>query len=332
MKTILTDLTGSLDRMVREAAAAGSTISEEETKEEPEEEEKTDTPDLTEDDMVGLLEELRDIVEQIDYAKAFAALGGVPFLVGCASERGVVPKPVRSACIAVLATLTQNNPHVQDIVLKSGALQTLADLFFAETPKGKEFVGESFAGGGDAEMNEPDVDGTLRSKIVQAMSCSVRGHVEGERAFCASDGGRQVIECGLGLLSGSDDDRDDGMPIPPPVLRRRTLFFLQALITSDEATKERIELFNPCIQYICTNMLSVETESDAEVRETGLGMLQRMIEQNNNVNMIAACKNAVVGVGIKRVSEIRKMEGEDKEFASYELELWEALIVQLARL
>ena len=57
-----------------------------------------------------------------------------------------------------------------------------------------------------------------------------------------------------------------------------------------------------------------------------------MIEQNNNVNMIAACKNAVVGVGIKRVSEIRKMEGEDKEFASYELELWESLIVQLARL
>ena len=326
MKTILNDLTRSLDRMVRGAAAAGSTNSSEE-------EEKTDTPELTEDDMVGLLEELRDIVEQIDYAKAFAALGGVPFLVGCASERGVVPKSVRSSCIAVLATLAQNNPHVQDIVLKSGALQTLADLFFAETPRGEEFVGESSAGGGgDAGMSEPDVDGTLRSKIVQAMSCSVRGHVEGERAFCASDGGRQVIECGLGLLSGSDDGKDDGMPIPPPVLRRRTLFFLQALITSDEATKERIELFNPCIQYICTNMLSVETESDAEVRETGLGMLQRMIEQNNNVNMIAACKNAVVGVGIKRVSEIRKMEGEDKEFASYELELWEALIVQLARL
>ena len=334
MKTILNDLAGSLDRMVKEAAAAGSTTSssEEEIKGEPEEEEKTDTPELSEDDMVGLLEELRDIVEQIDYAKAFAALGGVPFLVGCASERGVVPKPVRSSCIAVLATLTQNNPHVQDIVLKSGALQTLADLFFAETPKGKEFVGDSSAGGGDAEMTEPDVDGTLRSKIVQAMSCSVRGHVEGERAFCASDGGRQVIECGLGLLSGSDDDKDDGMLIPPPVLRRRTLFFLQALITSDEATKERIELFNPCIQYICTDMLSAETESDAEVRETGLGMLQRMIEQNNNVNMIAACKNAVVGVGIKRVSEIRKMEGEDKEFASYELELWESLIVQLARL
>eukprot|EP00563_Minutocellus_polymorphus_P020263 CAMPEP_0197719288 /NCGR_PEP_ID=MMETSP1434-20131217/3109_1 /TAXON_ID=265543 /ORGANISM="Minutocellus polymorphus, Strain CCMP3303" /LENGTH=387 /DNA_ID=CAMNT_0043304025 /DNA_START=74 /DNA_END=1237 /DNA_ORIENTATION=- len=329
MKTILNDLTGSLDRLVKEAAAGTNTS--EESKEEPEEE-KTDTPELTEDDMVDLLEELRDIVEQIDYAKAFSALGGVPFLVGCASERGVVPKSVRSSCIAVLATLTQNNPHVQDIVLKSGALQTLADLFFVETPQGEEVVGQASASGGDIAMNEPDVDGNLRSKIVQAMSCSVRGHVEGERAFCASEGGRQVIECGLGLLSDSDDVKDDGMPAQPPVLRRRTLFFLQALITSDDATKERIELFNPCIQYVCTDMLSVETESDAEVRETGLGMLQRMIEQNNNVNMLAACKNAVVGVGIKRVSEIRKMDGEDKEFASYELELWEALIMQLARL
>lgn len=325
MKTILSDLTGALDRMIKDAATT------EESKED-QEEEKTDVPELTEDDMVDLLEELRDIVEQIDYAKAFSALGGVPFLVGCASERGVVPKAVRSSCIAVLATLTQNNPHVQDIVLKSGALQTLADLFFAETPNGEEIAGES--AGSSVPMDEPDIDGKLRSKIVQAMSCSVRGHAEGERAFCASEGGRQVIECGLGLLSGSDDDKDnsDGMPAPPPALRRRTLFFLQALISSDEATKERIELFNPCIQYVCTDMLSVETENDPEVRETGLGMLQRMIEQNNNVKMIAACKNAIVGVGIKRVSEIRKMEGEDKEFASYELELWEALIVQLARL
>ena len=325
MKTILGDLTGALDRMIKEAATS------EESKEDKEEE-KTDMPELTEDDMVDLLEELRDIVEQIDYAKAFSALGGVPFLVGCASERGVVPKAVRSSCIAVLATLTQNNPHVQDIVLKSGALQSLADLFFAETPNGEEIVGESSAG--RITMDEPDVDGKLRSRIVQAMSCSVRGHAEGERAFCASEGGRQVIECGLGLLSGSDDDKgnSDSMPAPPPALRRRTLFFLQALITADEATKERIELFNPCIQHVCTDMLSVETETDAEVRETGLGMLQRMIEQNNNVIMIAACKNAIVGVGIKRVSEIRKMEGEDKDFASYELELWEALIMQLARL
>jgi len=334
MKTILNDLTGSLDRMVKEAAAAseGANASNEKSKDQ-EEEEKTEMPELTEDDMVDRLEELRDIVEQIDYAKAFSALGGVPFLVGCASERGVVPKSVRSSCIAVLATLTQNNPHVQDIVLKSGALQTLANLFFAETPKGGKVVGDSSAGsGGNCAIDEPDVDGKLRSKIVQAMSCSVRGHVEGERAFCASEGGRQVVECGLGLLGGSDDGEDNSMPAPPPALRRRTLFFLQALITSDEATEERIELFNPCVQYVCTDMLSAETEADAEVRETGLGMLQRMIEQNKNVNMIATCKNAIVGVGIKRVSEIRKMKGEDKGFASYELELWEALIVQLARL
>mmetsp|Transcript_22633 Transcript_22633/g.49137 ORF Transcript_22633/g.49137 Transcript_22633/m.49137 type:complete len:377 (-) Transcript_22633:674-1804(-) len=315
MKTILSDLTRELDRMKAEAER-DTDGSNEETEAAQKDEEKTNEQELSEDDMVDLLTELRDIVEQIDYAKAFSAMGGVPFLVGCASERGVVPKSVRSSCLAVLATLTQNNPHVQDMVLKSGSLQTLADLFFAEIPREE---------GGD--QDEQDIDGKLRSRIVQAISCSVRGHVEGERAFCASEGGRQVIECGLGMLGGSD-----GVPPPPPALRRRSLFFLQALVTSDEATKERIELFSACIQHVCLNMINQESEPDVEIRETGLGMLQRMIEQNKNVRAIAACKSEVVSHGVRRVSEIRKMEGEEKEYASYELELWEALIVQLARL
>lgn len=310
MKTILTDLTKYLDR--RKVIAEGQ----------DDEEEKSDSDqELSTEHAVGLLSELRDIVEQIDYAKAFSALGGVPFLVGCASaDRKRVPLSVRSSCVAVFATLTQNNPHVQQSVLEGGVLQTLADVFFAEIPT------EESANKGSSDTEVCDTDGKMRSRIVQAMSCSVRGHREGERAFCSSEGGRQVIEVGLGVTHA------DGLQVPPAGLRRRCLFFLQALLTSDDSTKERIELFDDCVRHVCANFLSVDSEPDFEIREMALSFLQRMVEQGNNVLAISQSRDSMVSIGIKRIGEVRKMEGDDREFASYELELWEALIVQLAKI
>ena len=44
-----------------------------------------------EDSTEELLQELRDIVEQIDYARAFAAMKGLVFLLGCAGERERMP-------------------------------------------------------------------------------------------------------------------------------------------------------------------------------------------------------------------------------------------------
>jgi len=76
----------------------------------------TASPNVSEksvDDIIELLEELKDIVEQIDFAKSFAAMGGIQFLVGCASNGEIVPTPIRSSCLAILATLCQNNPAVQ---------------------------------------------------------------------------------------------------------------------------------------------------------------------------------------------------------------------------
>ena len=83
---------------------------------------------ITEDNLQDLLQELRDIVEQIDYARAFCSLQGLPFLLGCIGERQAVPETIRSACLGILATLAQNNPPVQKQLLELGALKTLSDL------------------------------------------------------------------------------------------------------------------------------------------------------------------------------------------------------------
>ena len=87
-------------------------------------------PPISDDDLEDLLQELRDIVEQIDYARAFCSLQGLPFLLGCVEERAV-PELIRNICTGILSTLCQNNPPVQKQLLELGVLKTLSDVFFS---------------------------------------------------------------------------------------------------------------------------------------------------------------------------------------------------------
>jgi hsp70-interacting protein len=64
------------------------------------------------DEIEGLLQELRDIVEQIDYARAFAAMKGLAFLIGAVTQKEV-PTAIKASCLGVLATMAQNNPPIQ---------------------------------------------------------------------------------------------------------------------------------------------------------------------------------------------------------------------------
>ena len=71
--------------------------------------------ELSEDEMIEHLQELQDIVEQIDCARAFMAMGGIPFLIGCATSTtndtpstassGGVPKSIKKKALSVLATM-----------------------------------------------------------------------------------------------------------------------------------------------------------------------------------------------------------------------------------
>lgn len=62
--------------------------------------------------MLELLQELQDIVEQIDYARAFCHLSGLHFLLGIVSSPLVLTKAVepdnynkKDICIEILVTL-----------------------------------------------------------------------------------------------------------------------------------------------------------------------------------------------------------------------------------
>ena len=83
-------------------------------------------PPISDDDLEDLLQELRDIVEQIDYARAFCSLQGLPFLIGCMDEAKNIPENIRNQCGGIISTLAQNNPDVQKQLLEMGAIKSLS--------------------------------------------------------------------------------------------------------------------------------------------------------------------------------------------------------------
>lgn len=83
-------------------------------------------PPISDEDLEGLLQELRDIVEQIDYARAFCSLQGLPFLIGCIDESQTIPENIRMICGGIISTMCQNNPPVQKQLLELGAIKSLS--------------------------------------------------------------------------------------------------------------------------------------------------------------------------------------------------------------
>jgi hsp70-interacting protein len=250
------------------------------------------------DEIQDSLQELRDIVEQIDYARAFAAMKGLPFLLGCIAQKEV-PRPIQTSCLGVLATMASNNPPIQKELLEMGAIKTLSQIY-QETP------------------NEPD----FRAKIIQALSASVRSYELSEQVFCGVEQAPDLVLEGLQPGTGSD------------VLQKRTLFFLRALITSDDSTRERVRLFGPSVAFVADHLI-VPTDEDtpgmAEIREMGLAFLLQILEQKKSVDTILERKESLVALGVQRIQALRALTGDEKEYATVELETWEGLLVQLAR-
>merc|ERR1740124_73990 len=294
MKTILSSLIENLESMKDKSP---STVDDEKI----------------EENSLELLDELQNIVEQIDFARSFASMGGLPFLMGCSSERESVPRSVRASCLGIIATLCQNNPPVQYSMLEQGNIPKLVEMFFAESPPSNENLTD--------EGNE-DSNDTFRGRAIQAMSCCVRNHDVGEKIFCMNSEGRLAIESGLGLHRRH----------PPTInLRRRALFFLQALLTSDSADGDRVRLFTPCIYHAVSTFCDPDKETSLEMREITLSMLNRILNQKKSVNAILEVKAFLVELGVRRVTALRASEGEESEYADEELELWQSLIVELAR-
>lgn len=125
----------------------------------------------TEDELLDLLDELRDIVEHIDYALTFGQMNGLPFLLSAAGAGNVVPISVRASCLGLLATCSQNNPRVQDMGLDCGAVEKLPQIY-------------------DGEVG-------LRAKSLQALSAFVRGHAKNEEKFYGCPDAIRVVREGM---------------------------------------------------------------------------------------------------------------------------------------
>lgn len=259
-----------------------------------------DSDELT-DELQDLLLELRDICEQIDYARAFCSLQGLQFLLGCIQERRAVPVAIRTSCLSILATVCQNNPPVQLQLLELGSLKILSDLFFIETST------------------------SIKAKIVQAMSANVRNHDTAEQVFCQVEQATQLMEEGLGV--GSDTGTDNS-----EALKKRTLFFLRALITADTSNRARVRQFSASVGHVADTFLIENDTNSPDLRELSLELIITILQQKKSVNtLLGSRKAALATLGVQRIAALRALTGEDREFAAVELEHWEQLLVLLAR-
>jgi len=283
MKTILTEVTETMSKWRQELKVE----------------------DGDEHRVIELLQELRDCVEQIDFARSFAAMKGPDFLLGCVQEREHVPTTIRILCLGVLATMSGNNPPIQQQLLDMGALKTLSDIFFAETD---------------------DTNGKLRARTMQAIGAAVRSHELAEAVFTQLEQSPALLVAGLGM--GSENYRST-----PQVLRSRALFLLQALSTSDSAATLKLmkERFESAIVWVTEYVVDDKVEESPELRETALAMIQRILEQGTLASIVVNRKSAMVGMAVSRVAALRKLTGEEKEYAATELAQWEAILVLLSR-
>ena len=249
---------------------------------------------ISEEALQESLEELRDIVEQIDYARAFCSLQGLPFLLGCI-QQSEVPESIRRVSLGILSTVGQNNPPVQQQLLEMGAIKTLSDLFFLES-----------------------TNNNIKAKIMQSISSIVRNHELSENVFSG------LQQAGDLLLQGLDPNSASVS------LRSTTLFFVRALITSDMADLERIHAFQNVIALVidtCT-----EDSTPQELREMAISFLEKLLmDKKGGARIILTRKDALAARGVKWISSLRMLTGEDREFAQPELDNWENFMVLLAR-
>jgi len=250
------------------------------------------TPDKQEE-IENLLLELRDLVGLIDYAKMFTVMGGASLLMAIASfesSSSWIPSiRIRTTCMIVLATLCQNNPSVQKTMIDQGHLVRLMHLFISlfqhiQIRNSNEMnIDEKQDRTWIASMDELLLFST---RIMQAISASVRDFVLAEEVFCKHELSSRCIENGLGIWMNSPlQDESILSSSRWLMLRKKTLFFLQALITSDTSNASRLSLFQTSIDYIARHCLHSHIGTDVELREMSLSFFIRIYERQYDSNM-----------------------------------------------
>ena len=295
-------------------------VAEKEEEEKEKDAESSSQPIPNDEALEELLQELRDIVEQVDYARAFVSLKGCSFLLGAISAMSsasssfssssapapapIIPEPIRNICLGILSTLAQNNPPVQKELLEIGALKTLSDMFL---------------------LDSATTSLSTKTKIMQSVSAIVRNCDLTEAVF------EQLPQAPVLMVQGLSSDPE----VSNVSLRTKTLFFLRAYLTSDNATPERSKTFSYAIALVADpQYLNDNGEDDGAaitLRESSIALLQQLLERRMAVTLLLQRKNILASLGVERIKNMRALTGDDADRTKEELHLWETFLVLLAR-
>jgi hypothetical protein len=254
---------------------------------------KTEVPIPDTDKLLELLDELRDIIEQIDFSHSFAKMDGIPFLLGASNETKV-NRDVRVQCIKMIATLAQNNPDVQVVVRECKAVESLMTILKTST------------------------DNAMTSAILQALSSCVRGYVVAEEEYVAMEVDKPVIA--PYIVDGTTDEK----------VLMRALFFLRALIgaegdgddKNDGAACKRVGVFGQCYEKIVE---LARTHSSVDVRETALSVVVAVMDAGEAAASAHVYpRAALIQEGARGALE--RLQGtqseEERECVKVEVDLW----------
>ncbi|XP_077994210.1 hsp70-binding protein 1-like [Glandiceps talaboti] len=144
------------------------------------------------------LEYLQDLCDSMDNAKDLHKIGGMPILKQCLRDCN---SEIRWRCADLLATMTQNNPYTQQVLLDDQFLPVLIELLEKD----------------EAEM--------VRIKALYAISCLVRTYPNAQQEFVKLDGFSVLIRA---LQSGIQK------------LQIKAAFMLKAMIVDNAEFKDTL--------------------------------------------------------------------------------------------
>merc|ERR1712137_527639 len=112
-------------------------------------------------------------------------------------------------------------------------------------------------------------------------------------------------------------------------LNLKTLFFLRAFLTSDNATSKRAKKFRQAIAMIAdtdsTYLNDNNTNGDyvaTQIRESSISLLQQLLERRLAVSLLLERKQHLASLGVQRIQKLRSISGDEAEFARVELQTW----------
>ena len=247
-----------------------------------------------EENIEEMLEELRDMTEQIDMAALFVKFGGVQCLMGLIESSEPLGVGVRSLAAGAIGTLSQNNLEVQDVIYHQGAVDKLSLLCLS-------------------------VDSVqLAAKLLFAISCIVRNHAAAEAHFVLAYSAR-VFARALSPVSSTGE-----APTAHPVLARRAVFLANALLTSDNSNDTPLR--EQLVEALVPAVLPFLQCADVDLREGTLRLLISLAGTRpgkGRLQVPAHSESLQEGLQLRHSSEI----GEDSscEQDDHEKELVEEL-------